>query len=78
MRTDENSNPRRDTNPLFNDRRLKLGTFGTNIAGGCAVMTTDTTGILQADWSSTTALAKLADDMEFEAVASCARFGLKL
>ena len=41
-------------------------------------MTTDTTGILQADWSSTTALAKLADDMEFEAVASCARFGLKL
>ena len=28
---------RRATNPLFNDRKLKLGTFCTNLNGGCAI-----------------------------------------
>ena len=28
---------RRDTNPVFNDRKLKLGTFGTNLDRGCAI-----------------------------------------
>ncbi|MDB5533646.1 MAG: alkanesulfonate monooxygenase, partial [Hyphomicrobiales bacterium] len=23
--------------PLFNDRKLKLGTFSTNLSGGCAI-----------------------------------------
>ena len=30
---------RRATNPLFNDRKLKLGTFCTNLSGGCAFTT---------------------------------------
>ena len=30
---------RRATNPLFNDRKLKLGTFCTNLNGGCAIST---------------------------------------
>ena len=25
------------TNPVFNDRKLKLGTFGTNLDRGCAI-----------------------------------------
>ena len=25
--------------PLFNDRKLKLGTFSTNLSGGCAIST---------------------------------------
>ena len=32
---------RRKTNPLFNDRKLKLGTFGTNLDHGCAISTID-------------------------------------
>ena len=28
---------RAKTNPLFNDRKLKLGTFGTNLDYGCAI-----------------------------------------
>jgi len=28
---------RRATNPLFNDRKLKLGTFCTNLSGGCTM-----------------------------------------
>ena len=30
---------RRKTNPVFNDRKLKLGTFGTNLDRGCAIST---------------------------------------
>ena len=30
---------RRGTNPVFNDRKLKLGTFGTNLDRGCAIST---------------------------------------
>ena len=29
---------RRRTNPVFNDRKLKLGTFGTNLDRGCAMI----------------------------------------
>ena len=32
---------RRKTNPVFNDRKLKLGTFGTNLDRGCAISTID-------------------------------------
>jgi len=28
---------RRKTNPLYNNRKLKLGTFSTNLGGGCAI-----------------------------------------
>src|SRR6266571_3718264 len=50
--TDE---PRRKLNPLFNDRKLKLGTFSSNLSHGCAITTID--GVLKADWQSTLALA---------------------
>ena len=28
------ADPRAKTNPLFNDNKLKLGTFGTNVSNG--------------------------------------------
>jgi len=34
---------RRKTNPLYNDRKLKLGTFSTNLEGGCAITSIDGT-----------------------------------
>lgn len=63
----------RGANPLYNGRKLKLGTFGSNLRGGCAIMTT-AEGILQADWPSTLMIAKLADEMEFEAVVPVGRW----
>ncbi|MFT8243536.1 LLM class flavin-dependent oxidoreductase [Roseomonas sp. BN140053] len=59
-------------NPLFNDRKLKLGTFCTNLSGGCTM--SDIPGILQADWPSSLALAQLADAMEFEAIVPVGRW----
>jgi hypothetical protein len=50
---------REASNPLFNDRKLKLGTFCTNLSGGCTMSSID--GILQAKWESTEALARMAD-----------------
>jgi len=59
-------------NPLFNDRKLRLGTFGTNLSGGCAISEID--GTMRAVWSSGLALAKSADRMEFEAIVPVARW----
>jgi alkanesulfonate monooxygenase SsuD/methylene tetrahydromethanopterin reductase-like flavin-dependent oxidoreductase (luciferase family) len=59
-------------NPLYNDRRLKLGTFSTNLSGGCAISTID--GTLKADWPSTMTLARMADEMEFEALVPVGRW----
>ena len=39
---------RRRTNPVFNDRKLKLGTFGTNLDRGCAISSID--GVLEINW----------------------------
>ena len=63
---------RRDTNPLYNDRKMKLGTFCTNLSGGCAITTID--GVLEADWPSTLKLAELADAMQFEALVPVGRW----
>src|SRR4051812_17311134 len=52
---------RRDSNPLYNERRLKLGTFCTNLDYGCAMSTID--GTLRISWPDTLALAQLADEM---------------
>jgi FMNH2-dependent dimethyl sulfone monooxygenase len=59
-------------NPLFNDRKLRLGSFGTNLSGGCAISTIE--GTMQADWATTVELALAADRMEFEAVVPVARW----
>ncbi len=63
---------RRETSPLFNDRKIKLGTFSSNLSGGCAISTID--GVLEATWPSTLALARLADEMEFEALVPVGRW----
>jgi FMNH2-dependent dimethyl sulfone monooxygenase len=63
---------RRETSPLFNDRKIKLGTFGSNLGGGCAATTID--GVLHATWPETLAIARLADEMEFEAMVPVGRW----
>ena len=63
---------RRKTNPLYNGRKLKLGTFSTNLEGGCAI--TSIEGTLKAEWPSTLTLARLADEMEFEALVPVGRW----
>lgn len=63
---------REASNPLFNDRRLRLGTFSSNLSHGCAISTID--GLLEADWPSTLALARMADEMEFEALVPVGRW----
>src|SRR3974377_1739103 len=70
---------RRLTNPTFNGRKLKLGTFQTNLDYGCLMA--DLEGRLKISGPNTLALAKLADVMEFEALLPVARwrgFGGKL
>jgi alkanesulfonate monooxygenase SsuD/methylene tetrahydromethanopterin reductase-like flavin-dependent oxidoreductase (luciferase family) len=63
---------RRSMNPLYNDRKLKLGTFGSNLDRGCAISTID--GVLEINWPNTLELAKLADSMEFEALVPVGRW----
>ena len=73
MRTDTRADDlRRATNPLYNDRKLKLGTFGSNLDRGCAISTID--GVLEIDWPNTLTLAKIADEMEFEALVPVGRW----
>jgi hypothetical protein len=59
-------------NPLFSNRKLKLGTFCTNLSGGCAI--TDIDGTLKAEWPQTLALAQMADAMEMEALVPVGRW----
>ena len=63
---------RRSTNPAFSSRKLKLGTFQTNLDSGCVM--SDLDGRLDISWPNTVALAKLADEMEFEAIVPVARW----
>ena len=57
---------------MFNDRKLKLGTFCTNLSGGCTMSSID--GVLQAKWDSVLTLARMADEMEFEAIVPIGRW----
>ena len=63
---------RRSSNPVFNGRKLKLGTFQTNLDYGCLM--SDIEGRLKISWPNTKALAKLADEMAFEALLPVARW----
>lgn len=58
--------------PVHNDRKLRLGTFSTNLSGGCAISTVE--GVLEADWAQTLALAQMGDQMEFEALVPVGRW----
>jgi alkanesulfonate monooxygenase SsuD/methylene tetrahydromethanopterin reductase-like flavin-dependent oxidoreductase (luciferase family) len=63
---------RRKSNPVFNDRKLKLGTFGTNLDRGCAISTID--GVLEINWPNTLELARCSEEMEFEALVPIGRW----
>ena len=63
---------RRETNPAFSTRKLKLGTFQTNLDSGCVMSELD--GRLEISWPNTVALARLAEEMEFEALVPVARW----
>lgn len=63
---------KRDTNPFYNDRKLKLGSFSINLHYGAAASSIE--GTHKAEWPSIKALAKLHDDMEFEAIVPVARW----
>jgi FMNH2-dependent dimethyl sulfone monooxygenase len=63
---------RRDTNPALGRRKLKLGTFQTNLDSGCVM--SDLDGRLELTWPNTVALAQLADAMDFEALVPVARW----
>lgn len=67
-----NQEQRRQTNPLYNDRKLKLGTFGQNLDRGCAISTID--GVLEINWPNTMTIAKMADEMGFEALVPVGRW----
>src|SRR5215213_5972296 len=68
----ERQRDRQTTNPALGTRRLKLGTFQTNLDSGCVMSELD--GRLDITWANTVALAKLADEMEFEALVPVARW----
>jgi dimethylsulfone monooxygenase len=59
-------------NPLFGDRKLKLGTFCTNLDCGAAMSTIE--GRLRISWPNTLKLAQVADEMEFEAIVPVGRW----
>jgi alkanesulfonate monooxygenase SsuD/methylene tetrahydromethanopterin reductase-like flavin-dependent oxidoreductase (luciferase family) len=63
---------RRETNPAFSTRKLKLGTFQTNLDSGCVM--SDLEGRLDISWPNTLALARLAEEMELEALVPVARW----
>jgi dimethylsulfone monooxygenase len=63
---------RESGHPVFNDRKLHLGTFSTNCSGGATISTID--GTLEAKWDQTLALAQMGDQMEFEALVPVGRW----
>src|ERR1700757_4521323 len=63
---------RAETNPAFSCRKLKLGTFQTNLDSGCVM--SDLDGRLDITSKTTLALARLAEDMDFEALVPVARW----
>lgn len=58
--------------PVYNDRKVRLGIFGTNVSGGCAMSSIE--GTFDGSWDASLSLARMADDMEFEAIVPVARW----
>ena len=63
---------RRESNPIFNDRKLKFGSFQTNLDSACIM--SDLDGRHHITWPNTVSCARLADEMEFEAIVPVARW----
>jgi FMNH2-dependent dimethyl sulfone monooxygenase len=59
-------------NPLFNDNRMKLGTFSTNCSNGAAASTAE--GGLRLTWPNTKSLAQMSDKAGFEALVPVGRW----
>jgi alkanesulfonate monooxygenase SsuD/methylene tetrahydromethanopterin reductase-like flavin-dependent oxidoreductase (luciferase family) len=72
MLTPEMDESRRSSNPLFNDNRMKLGTFCTNCSGGTVASTAE--GTLEMTWPTTKALAQASDRAGFEAIVPVGRW----
>lgn len=62
----------RSPNPVFGHRKLKLGTFQTNMDSGCVMSSLESR--LKITWPNTRALARMADQMDFEAIVPVARW----
>ena len=60
------------TNPLFGHRKLKLGTFCTNVSGAGTISTME--GVFEVNWGNVKKTASLADEMSFEAIVPLARW----
>lgn len=63
--------PRADTNPLFNDNRLKLGVFALN---GIGLAMTNAPEAANARWSESATVSEIADAAGFEANVPYARW----
>ena len=63
---------RQQTNPLFNDQKMKLGLFGTNCSYGLIMSHAPTT--YEATWKHTLEIAQRADRLGFEAMIPVARW----
>jgi len=63
---------RNETNPLFNDQKMKLGLFGTNCSYGLIMSHAATT--YEATWAHTKAIAQRADALGLEALIPVARW----
>ncbi|WP_156677705.1 LLM class flavin-dependent oxidoreductase [Sphingomonas profundi] len=63
--------PRAETNPLFNDNRLKLGLFGLN---GIGISMTSVPEAPNARWPESVATSRIADEAGFEANVPYARW----
>jgi len=60
------------TNPLFGPRKLKLGTFCTNVSGAACMSTMD--GVYEATWPNVLTVSRMADEMAFEAIVPLGRW----
>jgi alkanesulfonate monooxygenase SsuD/methylene tetrahydromethanopterin reductase-like flavin-dependent oxidoreductase (luciferase family) len=59
-------------NPLFNDNKMKLATFGTNVSGACAISTAE--GTYETSWPNALACAEIADRAGLEGIVPVARW----
>jgi dimethylsulfone monooxygenase len=62
----------RRSNPVFNDNKLKLGTFATNLSYGGPVTTYE--GTFKPTWPNAVELATIADEAGMEAIVPVARW----
>jgi dimethylsulfone monooxygenase len=63
---------RRETNPMFNDNKMKLGLFGTNCSYGLVMSHAPST--YEVTWAHTKEIAQRADALGLEALVPIARW----